>query len=85
MESNYAAPALGRAPAATIVGAKPDATSANPPTEAPWMPLIVVSLSLVGSLSANLFLGWSYVDARHRYSVLVRKTANKFRRAAEAA
>jgi hypothetical protein len=36
----------------------------------------------MGSLSANLFLGWSYVDARHKYRTLVRKTADKFRRAA---
>jgi hypothetical protein len=50
--------------------------------EPPWLPLLVVSLSLMGSLSANLFLGWSYVDARHKYRTLVRKTADKFRRAA---
>jgi hypothetical protein len=51
----------------------------------PWMPLVLASLALVGSLSANLFLGWSYVDARQKYRTLVRKTADKFRRAAEAA
>jgi hypothetical protein len=60
-----------------------------PPTlstdQPPWLPLLVVSLSLAGSLGANLFLGWSYLDARQKYSTLVRKTADKFRRAAAAA
>jgi hypothetical protein len=51
----------------------------------PWLPLLLASLALVGSLSANLFLGWSYMDARQKYRTLVRKTADKFRRAAEAA
>ncbi|MEX0611069.1 MAG: hypothetical protein WD738_07990 [Pirellulales bacterium] len=51
----------------------------------PWLPLLVVSLSLAGSLGANLFLGWSYIDARQKYRTLVRKTADKFRRAATAA
>jgi hypothetical protein len=46
----------------------------------PWMPLLVVSLSLAGSLGANLFLGWSYLDARQKYQSLVRKTADTFRR-----
>jgi hypothetical protein len=50
----------------------------------PWLPLLIVSLSLVGSLSANLFLGWSYLDARQKYRSLVRKTADTFRRAASA-
>jgi hypothetical protein len=49
------------------------------------MPLLVVSLSLAGSLGANLFLGWSYMDARQKYRSLVQKTANKFRRAASSA
>jgi hypothetical protein len=48
--------------------------------EPPWLPLLLVSLSLAGSLGANLFLGWSYIDARQRYHSLVRKTADKFRR-----
>jgi hypothetical protein len=52
--------------------------------EPPWLPLLLVSLSLMGSLSANLFLGWSYMDARQKYRSLVRKTADKFRRAAAA-
>jgi len=73
------------APAAPNAGANADGTAARPSADPPWMPLLLVSLSLVGSLSANLFLGWSYVDARHKYRALVRKTADKFRRAAKAA
>jgi hypothetical protein len=69
------------APAATPTKATPP----GPVEEQPWLPLVVASLALVGSLSANLFLGWSYVDARQKYRALVRKTADKFRRAAEAA
>jgi hypothetical protein len=52
--------------------------------EVPWMPLVVVSLALAGSIGANLFLGWSYVDARQKYRTLVQKTASKFRRAVAA-
>jgi hypothetical protein len=72
-------PALG---APTLRGEA--STSVPVGDEPPWMPLLVVSLSLAGSLGANLFLGWSYLDARQRYSTLVRKTADKFRRAATA-
>jgi hypothetical protein len=51
----------------------------------PWVPLVLTLLGLIGSVSANFFLGWSYMDARQKYQSLVRKTADKFRRAAEAA
>jgi hypothetical protein len=51
----------------------------------PWIPFVIVCLTLVGSLSANLFLGWSYLDARQRYRSLVRKTAETFRRVATSA
>jgi hypothetical protein len=61
------------------------ASSVAATDEPPWLPLLVVSLSLAGSLGANLFLGWSYLDARLKYSTLVRKTADKFRRPATAA
>jgi hypothetical protein len=61
------------------------ASSVAATNEPPWLPLLVVSLSLAGSLGANLFLGWSYLDARLKYSTLVRKTADKFRRPATAA
>jgi hypothetical protein len=49
------------------------------------MPMLLVSLSLAGSLGANLFLGFSYLDARQKYASLVRKTANSLRRSASAA
>jgi hypothetical protein len=57
-------------------------TASSSGQEPPWMPFVLVCLTLVGSLSANLFLGWSYLDARQRYRLLVRKTAETFRRAA---
>jgi hypothetical protein len=62
-------------------------TSSLPQTtdQPPWLPLLVVSVTLAGSLGANLFLGWSYMDARQKYRSLVRKTADKFRRATTAA
>jgi hypothetical protein len=73
--------------ATAVVGGVGD----TPPTlqtpvgeQVPWMPLLVVSLSLAGSIGANLFLGWSYIDARQKYRTLVQKTANKFRRATTA-
>jgi hypothetical protein len=62
-------------------GAVPSATGAEPP----WIPFVLVCLTLVGSLSANFFLGWSYLDARQRYRLLVRKTAETFRRVASPA
>jgi hypothetical protein len=67
----------------------PTGTTQNLPTataeQQPWLPLLLVSLSLMGSLSANLFLGWSYLDARQKYRSLVRKTADTFRRVTNAA
>jgi hypothetical protein len=57
------------------------AASAHPQ----WMTLAVVLLSLVGSLSANVFLGMSYMDARQKYQSLVRRTADSFRRVPVAA
>jgi hypothetical protein len=72
------------APSASPVAA-PSQTAAQKNGEGPpWVPLLVVSLSLAGSIGANLFLGWSYIDARQRYRSLVQKTANTFRRAAVA-
>jgi hypothetical protein len=58
------------------------APPANQTEQPPWMPLLLVSLSLVGSLSANFYLVLSYVGARQRYISLVQKTADTFRRAA---
>jgi hypothetical protein len=66
-------------------GANNQAAQGPTAEQPPWLPLLIVSLSLVGSLSANLFLGWSYMDARQKYRALVRKTADTFRRVAGAA
>jgi hypothetical protein len=85
--TNVAGPSLsGPAPGNTV----PPSTAAQTAStrtadQPPWMPLLLVSLSLVGSLSANLFLGWSYMDSRLKYQSLVRKTADTFRRATPAA
>lgn len=57
-----------------------ETTLAAQGNQPPWVPFVIVCLTLVGSLSANLFLGWSYLDARQRYRLLVRKTADTFRR-----
>jgi hypothetical protein len=75
----------GGNPAVANPGGNQQPNQGPPAGELPWVPLLVVSLSLVGSLSANLFLGWSYIDARQKYRSLVRKTADTFRRAAGAA
>ncbi len=82
---NAAPNVAGANPANSTTRAKPD-SSEQPGTETrPWMTLVFVSLTLISSLVANFFLGWSYVEARLRYQTLVRKTADKFRLAAEAA
>lgn len=67
-------------PSANLSVAPGAAPSTN---EVPWKPLLFTGIGLVGSLSANFFLGWSYMDARQRYALLARKTANSFRRRAE--
>jgi hypothetical protein len=70
--------APGATPQAMNAGAQPQLPAVWQP---PWLPLLLVSLGLAGSLGANLFLGWSYMDARQRYRSLVRKTTDKFHRA----
>jgi hypothetical protein len=55
------------------------------PDQLPWLPLLVVSLCLAGSFGANVYLGWSYADARYRYQSLVRKSTDSFHRATAAA
>jgi hypothetical protein len=83
MPPNVANPGLTTNAAGQLDAAAP--TLQTPAGEQlPWMPLVVVSLALAGSIGANLFLGYSYADARHKYRTLVQKTANKFRRAAAA-
>ena len=83
MPQNPATPGLPEAATGQADGMAP---TLQTPTgdQVPWMPLLVVSLSLAGSIGANLFLGWSYIDARQKYRTLVQKTANKFRRATAA-
>ncbi len=66
-----------------VARAGPTSATNNPPQ--PWVPLIAAVLSLAGSLAANLFLGWSYLDARQKYESLVRRTAETFRRTKPAA
>jgi hypothetical protein len=66
--------------------AKPNQPSLPPNSEKhPWVPLLAAILSLAGSLAANFFLGWSYLDTRQKYQSLVRRTADTFRRAKPAA
>jgi hypothetical protein len=62
--------------------ASPTAQAAAPKEELPWWPFVGVNMGLVGSLAANLFLGWSYADARHKYRTLVRKTTHAFQKSA---
>ena len=73
---------LAQSPAPGVSGATPQSGSTPQP---PWMPLLLVSLGLAGSIGANFFLGWSYMDARQKYRMLVRKTADAFNRATSAA
>jgi hypothetical protein len=72
-------------PASNPAGGNIGANQGPMPQQLPWLPLLVVSLSLVGSLSANLYLGMSYIGARQKYVSLVQKTADTFRRATGAA
>jgi hypothetical protein len=49
-------------------------SAAQAPTQR-WFPLTVVLLGLVGSLGANAFLGWMWIETRHRYHTLTRARA----------
>ena len=44
-----------------------------------WGPLLIAFVALFGSLGANLFLGYSYMDVRSKYLALLRKSARSFR------
>jgi len=67
---------------------QPIAVNAAKPTQAatttgepqPWVTLVAAILGLAGSLAGNVYLGWSYMDARQKYQALVRRTADTFRR-----
>jgi len=65
--------------------ANPNQPTAVTNASQPWIPLIAAVLALAGSLAGNLFLGWSYMDARQKYQSLVRRTADTFRRTKTAA
>ncbi len=77
-------------PSAVPASLPTTATAASPPPatpaeQQPWLPLMLVSFGLAGSLGANLFLGWSYLESRHRYRVLAQKTADTFQHARDLA
>jgi hypothetical protein len=38
-----------------------------------WIPLVLTGISLMGSLGANLFLGFSYLDVRYKYLSAIRR------------
>jgi hypothetical protein len=82
-------PSIANAPAGPtgVPGATPQAAAPQTLTapQEPWLPLLLVSLGLAGSIGANFFLGWSYMDARQRYRSLVQKTSEVFHRVTGAA
>lgn len=55
-------------------------TDADAPAEPPWIPLVLTAVFLMGSLGANFFLGFSYLDARHKYLTAVRRSSRSFSR-----
>jgi hypothetical protein len=74
-----------QAPATPVAGPT-NAPKANAPAEEkPWMLTILAVLGLAGSLAANFFIGWSYLDTRQKYESLVRRTADTFRRTKQVA
>ena len=50
------------------------------PSNQPWGMFVFTSLVCLGSLSGNLFLGWSYLDARNKYQSALRRTVRTFSR-----
>lgn len=52
-----------------------------PEGEKPWGLFVLTSLACLGSLGGNLFLGWSYLDARNKYQSALRRTVRTFSRA----
>jgi hypothetical protein len=53
--------------------------------EPQWGMVLLTILGLAGSLAGNVYLSWSYMDARQKYQALVRRTADTFRRTKVAA
>jgi hypothetical protein len=62
-------------------------TQTGAPTGEPqsWTVQLLAILGLAGSLAGNIYLSWSYMDARQKYQALVRRTADTFRRTKVAA
>ncbi|MEN1678696.1 MAG: hypothetical protein AAGJ46_03835 [Planctomycetota bacterium] len=46
----------------------------------PWHVLAMACLVCFGSVAANFFLGWSYLDARNKYQSALRRTVRTFSR-----
>jgi hypothetical protein len=69
---------------ATVNVSKPTQATTNGEPQ-PWVTLLAAILGLAGSLAGNVYLGWSYLDARQKYQALVRRTADTFRRTKVAA
>ena len=46
----------------------------------PWMTTVMATLIALGSVGGNLFLGWSYLDARNKYRSALRRTSRTFGR-----
>ena len=78
---------VGQTPGTTQAANGTAVANRNPATgePQPWVPLVISVLALAGSIAGNLFLGWSYLDARQKYQSLVRRTADTFRRTQPAA
>ncbi len=57
---------------------------AGPPTLLPqqnWISLVMTGIGLMGSLGANLFLGFSYLDVRYKYLSAIRRGTRSLGRA----
>jgi hypothetical protein len=63
-----------------VNAAKPTQSAATTGEPQPWVTLLAAILGLAFSLAGNVYLGWSYLDARQKYQALVRRTADTFRR-----
>ncbi len=68
-----------------VNAAKPTQAATATGEPQPWVTLLAAILGLAGSLAGNVYLGWSYLNARQKYQALVRRTADTFRRTKVAA
>lgn len=69
----------------TVNTAKPTQGVTTNAEGQPWVLFLGTILVLAFSLAFNIYLGWSYMDARQKYQALVRRTADTFRRTKVAA